>query len=552
MRVVLRPDNHAGLTAAEMAVAADRLESKVTALRESGRPSAGKDADRLAGDIPVWRAAAIQMREASTEGRWSIDWEATDLREVDPLVVAVREYGARNSKKDMSTIQKAHDALCELGAKCMEEKGEVEEPEGEMPEVRESVVYVDGSPVEVRFAESAGFGGLMTLREAAAEFNDDAREVWITPIRPGFGNKRDGFYYPVETVREATLSGAFDGVKMFANHPTKSSEKELPERSVTDWVGVIKETRWDESRQVPRARVKVLDDSVYSKWKAAPEHVAFSVLGAGVARPGRVNGQTARIVESVKGIRSVDWVTQAGAGGGIDFRESAAEEFDMDLKNITPAQFREALRERPDLLAVLAEADEPEDTDEDTAPEPEPEPETETEAAGIPAPDGYVSRDEYEALAARLDAAEARDVREAYVEGQRVASAIVDDVLEDSTLTRAAKDYLRGVFREASIGAGFDYATEDELREAVDGEVDKLSAVIGRSRVSPVRGLGSESVDEPRPTSLRESKELSLFERLTRSDALPSSIAENGTLAGAPSESDAGRRVEARMAARGL
>lgn len=552
MRVVLRPDNHAGLTAAEMAAAAERLSAKVTSLRESGTQRAERDAERLSADIPMWQAAAAQMKERATEGRWSIDWDASDLRESDPLEVAIREYGARNSKKDSGIIQKAHDALCELGAKCGGMSGEDTGMGGPPEPMRESVVYVDGSPVEVRFAESTMDGGLMTLREAAAEFDDATNEVWITPIRPGFGNKRDGFYYPVDTVREATLSGQFDGVKMFANHPSKTMERDLPERSVTDWVGVIKETRWDESRQVPRARVAVLDDSVYAKWKKAPEHVAFSVLGAGVARPGKVNGQTARIVESVKGIRSVDWVTQAGAGGGIDFRESAAEEFDMDLKNITPAQLREALRERPDLRAALREADEPEPQDEpeepDTAPEPEPEP----EPAGVPTPDGYVTREEYEALASRLAAAEDHDVKEAYIEGQRTAAEVVDEVLADSTLTRAAKEYLRGVFREASVGSGFDYATTDDLREAAEAEVEKLEAVIGRTRTSGVRGLGAAEQDEARPSSLRESKESTLYDRLTRSDALPSGIAESGTLAGEPSANAAARGVEARMAARGL
>lgn len=349
---------------------------------------------------------------------------AIEMPDLDAIAAALREAGSRG---DPAIYQSVHDAAVRLGAACTAHAHG--EPTIEVAEAvsAEPITFRESGVEAITFGPAA----FVTLAEAAATFDDEKREVWITPIKPGFGNPRDKFFYPRDAIREGVDGGLFDGRKMYANHPRRSDEKDLPERSVRDWIATVKETVWDDQRDMPRSRVKVYDPDVYQRWKDAPDEIAFSILGGGSARPGKVNGRDARIVESFKNIRSIDWVTEAGAGGAIDFAESANEEYEMDLKNLTPEQIKDA---RPDLWKAIREAEgdgdgQPAEGEAPAAgeqhgtlpgsPENGPAPQapsagddgrgittettttTTTPAGGEPAggaPEGYVSRDEFEAL----------------------------------------------------------------------------------------------------------------------------------------------------------
>jgi hypothetical protein len=573
MNVPLRRDSENGLTIAQFDAMPDRLTKRIATMKKSTDPQELIDAATLEGDIAIWKQASKQL--AGEDGKWSIVWskvnsskmkesddededidpetldavadaiveadeEDADANEFAPVVesfievaaaeVELRELGARNSKADAGVIQSAHDAMVKLGAACGSG-------------YKESMVeFTDGSDASIQFNES-GWGGveLVTFAEADPEFDDDKQEVTITPIRPGPGNKKDGFYYPAKTIREAVQSGRFDNIKMYANHPTKTQERELPERSVNDWVGVIKETTWDEKRNAPRSRLKVLDAGVYEKFKAAPEHIAYSVLGGGRARRGRVDGHDARIVESMDKVRSVDWVTEAGAGGGITFAESADEEFDMDIKELTLEQVREG---NPDLFAAIREADGDEGEAEakpkdDAAAKPveakaaTPEKAVEDKApagtkagepAGKPTPDGFVSKEEFEALKKDFDAANAKlekaETKEAEQSARSEAEAVIADALKDSLLPQKGKDYVTGRFAEARVGEDYGYTDADALREAVGTEIEAVKALTGKSG-SSVKGLGSTADEDHGPKTIREAKEADLFDRIMSSDTLP-------------------------------
>lgn len=566
MDVPIRADSEHGLTPAQFAAMPARLRKRA----QGDNP----EAQRLLADIPVWEAAAKQLQGKS--GRYSIVWskvrrgsmkesgDDVSVAEAEQaLEVAIAEIGARNSKADLSTIQAAHDAMVKLGAACGGDHGEKGMDKAPAP-VKESLIEMDGGqPEPIRFNES-GWGGVeyVTIAEAGPEWDDARREVWITPIRPGPGNKRDGFYYPERTIKEAVEAGRFNNIKMYANHPTKTQERELPERDVRDWVGVIKETVWDSTGNRPRSRVKVLDDATYSKWKEAPEHVAYSVIGGGRARRGTVNNNPFRIVESMDKVRSVDWVTEAGAGGAIDFAESADEEFDMELDNLTVEQVREG---NPALFAAIREAEETADIAEDdkesaaannaaATPEaakaatPEKAKEDDDEAkeraaptgtksggpAGKPAPDGYVSKEEFEALRAAFEASQSETrqmkAKEAAAEARNVAQDIVAQALSTSLLPLKGREYVASKFAEATVAVDTDedldldytFADEDEMVEAVAAEIELIRALTGGG--SAVRGLGAseEDDDEDYTPSLRESKETDLLARIEENDDLPS------------------------------
>lgn len=569
MTIPIRADAEFGLTAPQFAMMPDRLRKKAEALEASGEPDAITEAKRLKDDIVVWERAAEEVN--GRDGRFSIVWakvKEDDLEEVDDeengaptfdagddedlaeddeddeaasrlvgdakdlIEAAFAEVGRRNSAADLSSIQSAHDTLVKLGAAC-----------GHM---KESLIEYESDSAEPMTFHESGWGEIeqVTIAEADPEFDREKREVWITPIRPGPGNKRDRMYYPERTVREAVEAGRFNNIKMFANHPRKSDERELPERSVRDWVGVIKETVWDEKRSLPRSRLKVLDKDVYERFEAAPEHIAFSVLGGGRARPGRVNGETRRIVESMDKVRSVDWVTEAGAGGAIDFAESADEEFEMDLADLTVEQVREgnpalfaAIREDGEPVAeeaTLREGDE-EQADEAAAtpekaeaaePEKAVKDEPKAKAGGsgeaktkdaAPAPDGYVSKDDYDALLSKFDAVSAKvekmEAKEAEAEALDHAEDIVTDRLRKTILPRSAREYVMARFAEATVGEGFAFEDEERLIEAVDAEIEAISKVSKTNRPNLVKGLG-DSDEEDSPMSLREAKEASIAERL--------------------------------------
>lgn len=410
------------------------------------------------------------------------------------VIAVLEEVGKRNASSDQKMIQTIHDHTHTLGA--------THDPLKQYTGMAEAISAV-GDAGAVTFAEASdGGGAFVYLSEAAAVFDDATRTVTITPIRPGFGNKRDRFYYPTETLREATQAGMFDGLKMYRNHPRKSDEKELPERSVTDWFATTRKATWNETRQEPRLEVKVHDDADYRRWKDAPEQIAFSIKGGGMAREGTVNGQDARIVESLKNIRSVDWVTEAGAGGAIAIAESAAEEFEMEIKDLTTEQLREELRIREagadgavaeppaepvaePPAAVVEPAAEPVVEPVVAAAEPAAEPISPAPTGGTApaaAPDGYVSRAEFEALVARLHAPEV--IKES-------AKAVAAE-MATSTLPKGVKDVIAAQFAESGFGNGFAYTDEPALRGAVKGELTKAAkmlAAVGKGP-STVKGLG--------------------------------------------------------------
>jgi hypothetical protein len=350
-------------------------------------------------------------------------------------------------------------------------------------------------------------------------------------------------------------------------------------------VAVVKETVWDEARGLPRSTVAVVDDSVYRKWKRAPEHVAFSVLGNGRARPGRVNGEDMRIVESIEKVRSIDWVTEAGAGGSIDFAESGTEDSDMGLENMTADEVREQF---PDLFRAIREADDEDDADTgdatdrpaDAADDEDDEAEgadaadadADDEAEGDEAeagasastggaqaaakvtegaPEGYVSKAEFDELKRTL--AE-RDMREAVAAGRERARQLLEEALRTSGLRREARDYVKGRFSEAAIGEGLTHADDASFKETVADEVRAMAKVFASiAGPSAVRGLGAPPPDEAgSELSLRESKEADIAKRLgaEQMPEKPKRPEDSATPAGAIEEAGAASiadRINARL-----
>jgi len=199
----------------------------------------------------------------------------------------------------------------------------------------------------------------LSVNENDITFVDVSEEKLTTPggrsvdaivkiIRPGPGNRRDRFYYTSEAIKNTI--GIFNGTKMYKNHQTLQQIRESngQPRSVDDWVATIKEV-WTNEAGEAFGGITFVDNHFYEKAKKGKDELGVSVRGRVRARPGQINGQNYNVVEGFTHGESVDFVTEAGAGGGIAaIAESDIMENDMELENVTLDQLVEA---RPDLMA---------------------------------------------------------------------------------------------------------------------------------------------------------------------------------------------------------
>lgn len=455
------------------------------------------------------------------------EYDEADVAKIVALANELQESGRRHSSKDAAALRQILDLVKTLGfaepapVPSIEPAEEPTAPAEEEPvteSAAEIVEIAESEPFEeIEFREAGSAGEYVTLSEADAVFNDEKREIIITPIRPGWGNAKDGFYYTESALRDAVTNGTFNNrpVKMYANHPTRVAEAALPERSVWDWVSTMRETWWDDDKGRPQSRIKVYDDRFWSRAVQAPDEIAFSILGGGRSRRGRIDNREARIVESLSQIRSVDWVTEAGAGGAIEkFAESAHEEFEMDLKNLTAEQLKEGNPELYEAIVAMARVLAPEVTPE-VAPEVTPEvtpeapvaeaepivetPEAAPEAA-IPAveetpvvepvPDPTVAA--LEEMRKELDEVKQqlanKELAEAVAQNKVETAKFVTDTIKESTLPAIAKNQVAEKFREATAGEGYLYSDRDSLKAAIERELSERQAIIdeltgGKSRV---------------------------------------------------------------------
>lgn len=481
-----------------------------------------------ASDVLIDAVRAFMRKEAAEIGQPDGDEE---VQEAYPVAEAGRMISAAN----LGRIQAMHDHAHETDATA-HRLGAVHAGEGPglgsdgssksewvaaqngggiptlATKVIEAVVDAEASATDIRIHEASGTSPMVyTLAEASPMFDDTTHEVTITPIRPGFGNPRDGLFYPEETLREAVSAGRFNGVKMFRNHPSKSEEKERPERDVRDWFATMREAWWDTKRNEPRARVRVFEDADWERFKAAPEDIAFSVIGKGNGRPGRIGSREAKVVESFTKVNSVDWVTQAGAGGAIAFAESAAsEEWDVDLQQLTEEQLREA---NPVLYQHLVGIGKALAADDAEAKKAERE-----AAAAVKAKDGEGATETKEADGEKVEEVETTEAklvrlaeyerRDQEVTAKEAAATIVKEVVGATTLPGAAKDAVAIRFAEASLGGGFIYTDEAVLRGALGREIASAEQMVKALSGKLVRGMGGVAASpESGETTVREAVE---------------------------------------------
>ena len=151
--------------------------------------------------------------------------------------------------------------------------------------------------------------------------NREKREVVLDLIREGFGNPRDGHYYSKELLENS--APLFEGAKMYSDHLSPEAQKKLAgmPRSVRDVMGRITETWVDtdegSGKTVVRGRALIAQPWLYELVEHDPELIGVSINARGTSKTGMVENKQAKMVESISRVASVDWVTEAGAGGKV-------------------------------------------------------------------------------------------------------------------------------------------------------------------------------------------------------------------------------------------
>ena len=172
-------------------------------------------------------------------------------------------------------------------------------------------------------------GGFVALREQAVRQDGT---IHMRIIGPGWGSSG---YYSEEMLRRDGPGAFRAGTKMYWDHPTIAEESERPEGSLRDLAAVlVSDARYEEGAQGPGlyADAKVFGQYSEAVNELAP-HIGVSIRAAGRATTGEAEGRKGTIIDAITQARSVDFVTEPGAGGRIvQMFEAARGNSDADAQ----------------------------------------------------------------------------------------------------------------------------------------------------------------------------------------------------------------------------
>lgn len=321
----------------------------------------------------------------------------------------------------------------------------------------------------------------------------EKREVILTIIKSGWGNKAHNHYYPSSALREAADRQTFTNVKMFVDHLSESQRRTLGglPRSVRDLVGRIEETWYDDKSKTLKGRAKLVP-WFYDMVASDLNLIEASINAAGRAVPKLIDGKQARFVETIEKATSVDWVAVGGAGGKVDaLLEAHLEERINMLEEMTVEQLVEA---RPDLVKDILDGPLNEfRTQQDAEPE--------TDALAESSVSSAIDPEETEEteVIAQFTEADIKDMVED--RAREIATAAIDQYKHEADsqktidrLTEAAGDLpakSRDAIRKTFEGRHFDSIDllTEALTEAIEDRRSEIQEALGGVRV--IEGLGS-------------------------------------------------------------
>ena len=211
----------------------------------------------------------------------------------------------------------------------------------------------------------------LSLEEAAAtEESERSKLLPIHILRPCLGKGKGRHLYEANMLQQN--AGKFVGWRQYIDHlspEARRAAKGLP-RSIRDLGGRIVESYWD--GDVPADEKKGYGQGAVVGWSLPtpfirelaendPELVEASIsANATGVQPIMRDGRRAWLVEGIEDRGSVDWVTEAGAGGRVvALMEAAYEEDGMELlESMSDEEFIAYVEEvRPHLLTEQSDGD---------------------------------------------------------------------------------------------------------------------------------------------------------------------------------------------------
>jgi len=306
----------------------------------------------------------------------------------------------------------------------------------------------------------------------------DKGRATVIVIKPGF-NATEDRYYPAEMLKRDYK--VFEGQKMYADHPTEQEEKDLPERSIknTSWVAVLKGVTVDESGVVTGI-AEIIEPWLMTKLatlrdKKLLSEMGISINAVGHASKATIDGKETLVIEELTGARSVDFVTEPGAGGIVTFYESDRSR-DIDLVELSGLKER-----RPDLVKLIEARVRAEITKEVKKAMENEERITELE--------GQVTT-----LTTERDTLKEAALKAEKDKVKAEAQAAIKEAVDKAELPDAAKEVLKKRFATAESAEG--------ITEAIQAETDYIAKL---SEAGKVKGMGLTNADPKKATeSLRE------------------------------------------------
>ncbi len=289
----------------------------------------------------------------------------------------------------------------------------------------------------------------------------DKGRATVIVIKAGFNATKER-YYPKEMLQRDY--GIFEGLKMYADHPTETEEKERPERSIREWVATLKDVTCDENGTVTGI-AEIIESWLMQKLanlrdKDMLSEMGISINAAGTASKATIDGVETYVIEKLERANSVDFVTEPGAHGIVTLYESDRQR-NLDLVELATLKER-----RPDLIKAI-EAN----IREQVSKEVKKAMDTEQRVTEL---EGQITtltteRDE-------LKEAKEKALKEKV---KAEAQATIKEAVDKAELPDKAKERLHEQFKDAE--------TADGITEAIDS---MKSFIADLAEVSKVKGLG--------------------------------------------------------------
>lgn len=183
-----------------------------------------------------------------------------------------------------------------------------------LPQVYARSPWADPEPVAAAMTEAAIQTEFVPLTERALRRDGT---VALKLIEPGWGASG---YYPAAVLERDGPVVFKAGTKSFWNHATATEEAERPEGDLNALaMELVSDARWLESG--PKGPGLYADAKVFKPYQEAVNelapHIGVSIRATGRAQQGEAEGRKGPIIQQITNARSVDIVTEAGAGGKI-------------------------------------------------------------------------------------------------------------------------------------------------------------------------------------------------------------------------------------------